>query len=181
MLPPSLSRLSRQSHNPISLQGLLRGSLFFFFFFYFLRLLVSQNLCFSQPWILSLDRSEKRTELSSFSLRGSCASHQCFLTFIIQSIHKRMVRFQKLIKMYFTPYTSAAYTISSEICPCFSCATSSSLHAYCEAAGQVSKMASHQEEAFCVLRFEVSKSVITVQHEFRARSDGVADWLSVVI
>jgi hypothetical protein len=30
-------------------------------------------------------------------------------------------------------------------------------------------MASQQEKAFFVLRFEVSRSVITVQHEFRAR------------
>ena len=36
-------------------------------------------------------------------------------------------------------------------------------------AGPVSKMASQQEKAFCVLRFEVSRSVITVQREFRAR------------
>jgi len=33
----------------------------------------------------------------------------------------------------------------------------------------VSKMASQQEKAYCVLRFEVSRSVITVQREFRAR------------
>jgi hypothetical protein len=30
-------------------------------------------------------------------------------------------------------------------------------------------MASQQEKAFCVLRFEVSRSVITVQREFRER------------
>ena len=35
-------------------------------------------------------------------------------------------------------------------------------------AGPVSKMAPQQEKAFCVLRFEVSRSVITVQREFRA-------------
>jgi hypothetical protein len=35
-------------------------------------------------------------------------------------------------------------------------------------AGPVSKMASQQEKAFCVLRFEASRSVITVQREFRA-------------
>jgi hypothetical protein len=39
----------------------------------------------------------------------------------------------------------------------------------CGAAGPVSKMASQQERALCVLRFEVSRSVITVQHEFCAR------------
>ena len=42
-------------------------------------------------------------------------------------------------------------------------------HADCGAAGPVSKMASQQEKALCVLRFEVSRSVITVQREFRAR------------
>ena len=36
-------------------------------------------------------------------------------------------------------------------------------------AGSVSKMAPQQEKAFCVLRFEASRSVITVQREFRAR------------
>jgi hypothetical protein len=41
-------------------------------------------------------------------------------------------------------------------------------HAYNGAAGPVSKMASQQEKAFCVLHFEVSRSVNTVQREFRA-------------
>jgi hypothetical protein len=36
-------------------------------------------------------------------------------------------------------------------------------------AGPVSKMASQQEKAFCVLRFEVSRSVTTVQRDFHAR------------
>ena len=40
--------------------------------------------------------------------------------------------------------------------------------AYCGAAGSVSKIASQREKAFSVPRFEVSRSVITVQHEFRA-------------
>ena len=42
-------------------------------------------------------------------------------------------------------------------------------HAYCGAAGPVSKMASQQEKAFCVLRFEVFRTVITMLPEFRAR------------
>jgi hypothetical protein len=42
-------------------------------------------------------------------------------------------------------------------------------HAYCRASGPVSKMASQQAKAFCVLRFEVCRSVITVQREFRER------------
>ena len=40
-------------------------------------------------------------------------------------------------------------------------------HAYCGAGGSVYKMASQQEKASCVLRFEVSRSVITV-HETHA-------------
>ena len=40
-------------------------------------------------------------------------------------------------------------------------------HAYYRAAGPVSKIASQQEKAFCVLRFAVSTSVITV-HETHA-------------
>jgi hypothetical protein len=39
-------------------------------------------------------------------------------------------------------------------------------HAYYGVAGSVSKMASQQEKTFCVLRFEVSRSVIAVQREF---------------
>jgi hypothetical protein len=44
-------------------------------------------------------------------------------------------------------------------------------HAYCGAAGPVSKMAAQQEKAFCVLRFDVSRSVsvITVQREYHER------------
>jgi len=42
-------------------------------------------------------------------------------------------------------------------------------HAYCGAAGPVSKMATQKAKALCVLCFEVSRSVITVQRGFRAR------------
>jgi hypothetical protein len=42
-------------------------------------------------------------------------------------------------------------------------------HAYCGATGLVSKMASQQEKVFCALRFEVSRAMITMQREFRAR------------
>jgi hypothetical protein len=42
-------------------------------------------------------------------------------------------------------------------------------HVYCGAVGPVAKMASKKENAFCVLRFKVSRSVTTVQREFRAQ------------
>jgi hypothetical protein len=54
-------------------------------------------------------------------------------------------------------------------------------HAYCGAAGPVSKMALQQEKAFCVLRFEVSRSVITVQLEFRARFKKDAPYKNVFL
>jgi hypothetical protein len=40
--------------------------------------------------------------------------------------------------------------------------------AYCGAAGPVSKLALQQEKASCMLHFQVSRSVITVQLEFHA-------------
>jgi hypothetical protein len=71
------------------------------------------------------------------------------------------------LNLYFSPYRGKTYTVSSGNRPSFSCATSSSLLML--TAGPVSKMASQQEKAFCVLRFDVSRSVITVQREFYAR------------
>ena len=76
----------------------------------------------------------------------------------VSKVNKKFI--SHLTRAQRTP--SAAATV-----PCFSCATSSSLLML--TAGPVYKMASQQEKAFCVLRFEVSRSVITVQCEFRAR------------
>jgi len=42
-------------------------------------------------------------------------------------------------------------------------------HAYCGAVGPVSKLALQQGKVFCVLCFEVSRSVITVQRDFRSQ------------
>jgi hypothetical protein len=42
-------------------------------------------------------------------------------------------------------------------------------NAYCGAVGPVSKMAVQQEKAFCVLCFDVSRSVTTVEPEFHAQ------------
>jgi hypothetical protein len=51
-------------------------------------------------------------------------------------------------------------------------------HSYYGAMGPVSKMASQQEKAFCVLHFEVSRSVLTVQREFCAwfKKDIIIVW-----
>jgi hypothetical protein len=72
-----------------------------------------------------------------------------------------MAQFEKLIKIYFSPYTGTKYTVGSGYCPSFSCATSSSLLTL--------TVGPQQEKAFCVLRFEVSRSMIRVQREFRTR------------
>jgi len=45
---------------------------------------------------------------------------------IIQGIHKRMVRFQKLTRNVFLTLQGTTYTVNSGNCPNFSCATSSS-------------------------------------------------------
>jgi hypothetical protein len=79
----------------------------------------------------------------------------------VSKVNKKSI--SHLIRVKRTP--SAAATVQvSHVLPTvrFSCF-------YCGAAGPVFKMASQQEKASCVLHFEVSRSVITVQREFRAR------------
>ena len=83
---------------------------------------------------------------------------------IIQGTHKRMVQFQKLTRNLFLTLNCQQWQLSKFPVRYQQFAS----HAYCWAAGPVSKMASQQEKAFCVLHFEASRSVITVQHEFRA-------------
>jgi hypothetical protein len=78
-----------------------------------------------------------------------------------------MVRFQKLIKIYFLPYPGTTYTVRSGNCPSFSCVTSCSLLML--TAGPRDQFPRwRRSRTFCVLRFEVSRSVITVQREFLA-------------
>ena len=88
----------------------------------------------------------------------------------IQGIHKRMVRFQKLTRnLFLTLHGHNAHRQQRQMSKFLMRYQHFASHAYCGAAGPISKMASQQERAFCVLRFEVSRSVITVQREFRAR------------
>ena len=76
-----------------------------------------------------------------------------------------MVRFQKLTRNLFLTLHRQQQQLSKFLMRYQQFAS----HAYCGAAGPVFKMASQQEKAFFVLHFEVSRSVITVQREFRAR------------
>ena len=82
----------------------------------------------------------------------------------IQGIHKRMVRFQKLQRnLFLTLHGHDVHHQQRQLSNFLMRYQQFASHAYCGAAGPVSKMASQQENAFCVLRFEVSRSVITVQ------------------
>jgi hypothetical protein len=79
----------------------------------------------------------------------------------IQSIHKRIVRFQKLTRNLFL-------TLHGENVHRQQWQLSKFLMRYQQFASHAlrSRGASFQEKAFCVLRFEVSRSVITVKSEF---------------
>jgi len=84
-------------------------------------------------------------------------------------IHKRVVRFQKFSwNLFHTLHGHNLHRHQQQLSKFLMRYQQFASHAYCGAAGPVSKMASQQEKAFCALRFEVSRSVITVQREFRA-------------
>ena len=81
-----------------------------------------------------------------------------------------MVRFQKLRRnLFHTLHGHNVHSQQRQLSKFLMRCQKFASHAYCGAAGPVSKMTSQQEKAFCVLRFEVSRSDITEQREFRAR------------
>ena len=81
-----------------------------------------------------------------------------------------MVRFQKLTwNSFLTLHGHNVHRQQQQLSKFLTRYQQFTSRAYCGAAGPVSKMASQQEKAFCLLRFEVSRSVITVQREFHAR------------
>ena len=93
-----------------------------------------------------------------------------FKKLYIQGIHKRMVRFQKLTRnLFLTLHGHNLHRQQRQLSTFLIRDQQFASHAYCGVAGPVSKMAWQQEKAFCLLCFEVSRSVITEQREFRAR------------
>ena len=79
-----------------------------------------------------------------------------------------MVQFQKLTRdLFLTLHGQNLHRQERQLSKFLVRYQQFAFHAYCGAAGPVSKMASQHEKAFCVLRFEVSRSVITV-HETHA-------------
>ena len=95
---------------------------------------------------------------------------QCTQYINIQGVYKWMVQFQKLTRnLFLTLRGHSVHHQQRQLSKFLMRYQQFAFHAYCGAAGAVYKMASQQEKAFCVLRFEVSRSVITAQREFRAR------------
>jgi len=71
-----------------------------------------------------------------------------------------MVRFQKLTRnLFLTLHGHNVHRQQQQLSKFLIYYHQFASHAYCGAAGPVSNMASQQEKAFCVLRFEVSRSV----------------------
>jgi hypothetical protein len=93
----------------------------------------------------------------------------------VQGIHNRMVRFQEFIKnLFLTLHGHNIHCQQRELSKFLMRYQQFASHAYCGATEIVSKMASQREKAFCVLSFEVSRSVTTVQREFRVRLENDA-------
>jgi len=83
-----------------------------------------------------------------------------FTQYFIQGIHKRVVRFQKLTRnLFLTLHGHNVHRQQRQLSKFLMRYQQFASHAYCGAAGPVFKMASQQEKAFCVLRFEVYRSV----------------------
>ena len=84
---------------------------------------------------------------------------------VIQGIHNRMLQFQKLTRnLFLTLHGHNLHRQQRQLSKFLMRYQQFASHAYCGAAGPVYKMASQQEKAFCVLRFEVSGFLITVHH-----------------
>ena len=114
-------------------------------------------------------QKEGRDELWAL-FSGSCFTKTTNLmhNYVIQGIHRRMVRFQKLTRnLFLTLHGHNVHRQQQQLSKFLMRYQQFASHAYCGAAEAVSKMASQQEKAFCLFRFEVSWSMITVQREFR--------------
>ena len=75
-----------------------------------------------------------------------------------------MVQFQKLTRnLFLTLYGQNVHRQQRQLSKFRMHYQQFAFHAYCGAAGPVYNMASQQGEAFCVLRSEGSRSVVTVR------------------
>jgi hypothetical protein len=98
---------------------------------------------------------------------------KCFITpelfTLYTGTHKVMVQFRKLTRnVFLILHGHNVHRQQQQLSKSLMCYQQFASHAYCGAAGPASKMSSQQEMSFCVIRFEVSRSVIKVQCDFRA-------------
>ena len=103
------------------------------------------------------------SHLNSYLCLECPRAYNCGVKRLIQGIHKRMVRFQKITRnLFLTLRGHNVHRQQWQLSKFFVRYQQFASHAYCGAAGSVSKMVSQQGRALCVLHFEVSRSVITV-------------------
>jgi len=138
------------------------------------RIYVSVLLCSMMMMMMLIHSASMRfvLKLNEDKSNHSCkpGNHLCACIKDIQGIHKRMVRFQKLTRnLFLALHRHNVHCQQRQLSKFLLRYQQFTSHAYCRAAGPVSKMASQQEKALCVLRFEVSGSVITVQCKFCAQ------------
>ena len=119
----------------------------------------------------------EKSRVQIFVLGQGLVQHViCILFIVIQDMHKRMVRVQKLTRnLFLILHGHNVHRQQRQLSRFLMRYQQFASHAYCGAAGPVSKMASQQEKAFCVLRYEVSRSVITV-HEKRTSDSAWETW-----
>ena len=102
-----------------------------------------------------------------FGLSISCTNMSQWCVYI-QGIHKIMLRYQKLTRNLFLNLTRSQRKPSAAA----SVQVSHALQAVrlsCSMRSQFPRWRRSRKKVFCMLRFEVFRSVITVQREFRAR------------
>ena len=125
----------------------------------------SPSFWFNNKNFLCITHTVEHNYISSNSTVGIFCYYTGYTqkNFAVSKVNKRFVSHLTLAQR--TPSAAATVQASHALrVVCFSCLLRDR-----GAAGPVSKMASQQENAFCVLRFDVFRSVITVQREFRAR------------
>jgi hypothetical protein len=118
----------------------------------------------------------------TFRITYNCCGKVLLLKFKIRGIHRRKVGFKTLLRhLFLLLHEHNIHYQQRELSSFLMRYHRFTCQAYWGAAGPVFKMASQQEKAFCVLHFKVSRSVITVQCEFRALFKKVAPYKNNVL
>ena len=125
-----------------------------------------------RTYLIVKERNSPRSHVSeryTVFNRGPAGNSRLFTIqkkVITQGVHKGMVWFQKLTRnLFLTLHGHSVHRQQHQLSRFLMCYQQFASHAYCGASFQDG--VSQQEKAFCVLHFEVSRSVITVQRVFR--------------